>query len=89
MAFKQSSFPYKFKLTEKFVAEVLEVDPEKYCKQDQGSQVAPQGCKISPCNSKISIEPNLATFAEITLVKSVKYNLKRPKNGPDMAPICS
>ena len=33
MAFKQSSFPYKFKLTEKFVAEVLEVDPEKYCKK--------------------------------------------------------
>ena len=55
--------------------------------QDQGSQVAPQGCKISPCNSTISIEPNFATFDEITLVESIKYNLKWPKNCPDMAPI--
>ena len=54
-------------------------------KQDQGSQVAPQGCKISPCNSTISIEPNFASFHEITLVESIKYNLRRLKNGPDMA----
>ena len=55
--------------------------------QDQGSQVAPQGCKISPCNSTISIEPNVAPFDEITLVESIKYNLKWPKKDPDMAPI--
>ena len=42
-------------------------------------------CKISPCNSTISSEPYLATFDEITLVESIKYNLRRPKNGPDMA----
>ena len=56
-------------------------------KQDQGSQIAPQRCKISPCNSTLSIEPNFATFDEKDLVESIKYNLKWPKNGPDMAPI--
>ena len=60
---------------------------KKHNKQDQGSQVAPQGCKISPCNSMISIEPNFATFDEITLVESITYNLKQQKNGPGMAPI--
>ena len=53
----------------------------------RGLKFPPQGCKISPCNFTISIEPNFATFDEITLVKSIKYNLKWPKNGPDMAPI--
>ena len=38
-------------------------------------------------NSTISIETNFATFDEITLVESIKYNLKWSKNGPDMAPI--
>merc|ERR1712081_102251 len=44
-------------------------------KQDQGSHVAPQGCLISPCNSTISIEPNFATFDQITLVESIKMAL--------------
>ena len=52
-----------------------------------GVSSCPPGCKISPCNSTISIEPNFATFNEITLVESIKYNLKWPKNGPDMAQI--
>ena len=54
-----------------------------------GVSSCPPGCKTSPCNSTLSIEPNFATFAEITLVESIKYNLKQPKNGPDMAPMCS
>ena len=59
----------------------------KWNQQDQGSRVAPQGCKISPCNSTISIEPNFTTFDKVTSVESIKHNLKWPKNGPDMAPI--
>ena len=41
-------------------------------KQDQGSQVAPQGCKISPCNSKISIEQNFARSNTIPVVETIK-----------------
>ena len=44
----------------------------------------PPGCKTSPCNSTISIEPDFATFNEIILVESIKSNLKWPKNGPEM-----
>jgi len=35
--------------------------------QDQGSQVAPQGCKISPCKS---IELNFAILNEVALVET-------------------
>ena len=49
----------------------------------------PSGCKISPCNSTISNEPNFATFNEIPLVESIKYIIKWPKNGHDRAPIWS
>ena len=55
-------------------------------KQDQGSQVAPQGCKISPCNST---ELNFGFFNEIALVETINYNLIWSYNGPDMAPIWS
>ena len=41
-----------------------------------GVSSCPPGCKISSCNSTISIEPNFATFNEIDLVESFKYNLK-------------
>ena len=44
----------------------------------------PPGCKISPCDSTISIEPNFATFNELTLVEFIKYNPKWPKNGPNL-----
>ena len=56
--------------------------------QDQGSQVAPPGCKISLHHSTVSIEPNFATFsAKKTLVETIIYNLNWPNNGSDKAPI--
>ena len=37
-----------------------------------GVSSCPPGCKISPCNSIISIAPNFATFDEITLLEYIK-----------------
>ena len=45
-----------------------------------GVSSCPPSCKISPCNSTISIEPTFATFEEKALVESIKHILKCPKN---------
>ena len=44
-----------------------------------GVSSCPPGCKISLCNSTISIEPNFATFNEITSVESIINTPNGPK----------
>ena len=57
------------------------IEIKKLHKQDQGSQAAPQGCKIFPCNST---ELNFGFFNKIALVETIKYNSKWPNIGQEM-----
>ena len=53
-----------------------------------GVSSCPPGCKISPCNSTLSIEPNFTTSNELTLVEFVKYDLKWPGHDPKLVHSC-